>query len=376
MKKRILIPLVILVVVAVCIGAYRAAANRSAPPLVFSGTVETREIQVGSKVGGRVGKVLAEEGRMAKAGETLVTFEVEELAAQKRQVEAEILQATAMLDKMTNGYRPQEVAQAVDAEKNQAAILEALRNGPRPQELAQAQSDLDAAKADLANLELNYQRTKKLFDNGDVSRQAFDDSQLRMEAARARVASLRQRLALLEAGTRAEDIRAAEARYAQAKANAEMMRSGMRQEDVRDAQARLKQAQARLDLLTVQLAEGEVKSPTDARIEVVTVRPGDLIQAGKPVARLLELDQVWVRLYVPEPELGRVKVGQKVSVTVDSFPNRTFEGTVEQVSAQAEFTPRNVQSRSERNHQVFGVKIHVDNREGIFKAGMAAEVKW
>ncbi len=374
MKKRILI--LIAIAAAAGIGAYRAAANRTNPPLVFSGTVETREIQVGSKVGGRVGRVLAEEGRMAKAGETLVTFEVEELAAQKRQVEAEIAQAKALLDKMTNGYRPQEVTQAEDAEKNQAAVLEALRNGPRPQELAQAQADLDAAKADLANLELNYQRTKKLFDNGDVARQVFDDSQLRMEAARARVASLRQRLALLEAGTRAEDIRAAEARHAQAKANAEMMRSGMRKEDIRDAEARLKQAQARLDLLDVQLAEGEVKSPTDARIEVVTVRPGDLVQAGKPVARLLELDQVWVRVYIPEPEMGRVKVGQKVSVTVDSFPNRTFEGTVEQVSAQAEFTPRNVQSRSERDHQVFGVKIRVDNRDGIFKAGMAAEVKW
>jgi multidrug resistance efflux pump len=124
----------------------------------------------------------------------------------------------------------------------------------------------------------------------------------------------------------------------------------------------------------VQLAEAEVRSPAHALAEVVSVRPGDLLTPNQPVARLLELDQIWVRIYVPEPQLGQVRVGQRARVKVDTFPDRAFDGVVEQINAQGEFTPRNIQSRDERNHQVFGVKIRIDNREGVIKSGMAADV--
>src|SRR5207244_13331223 len=98
-------------------------------------------------------------------------------------------------------------------------------------------------------------------------------------------------------------------------------------------------------------------------LEAVSVRPGDLTTPNQTVAKLLELDQIWVRIYVPEPQLGLVKVGQRAKLRVDTFPNRTFDGVVEQINAQCEFTPRNIQSRDERNHQMFGVKVGLDNRD-------------
>src|SRR5262249_49962808 len=109
-------------------------------------------------------------------------------------------------------------------------------------------------------------------------------------------------------------------------------------------------------------------------VEVLSVRKGDVLTPNQTILRVLRADDLWVKVYVPETELGRVQLGQHVDVTIDSYPNRRFAGTVEQIAAESEFTPRNVQSADERRHQVFGVKVRVANPEGVFKSGMAAEV--
>jgi multidrug resistance efflux pump len=121
--------------------------------------------------------------------------------------------------------------------------------------------------------------------------------------------------------------------------------------------------------------EREVLAPTDATVEVLDVRPGDLISPNTPVATLLERDQIYVRIYIPETEISRVRVGQKAQVTVDSVGKQVFDGAVEQINQQAEFLPRNVQTREERVHQVFGVKIRIADTSRRVLAGMAADVK-
>src|SRR5205085_6117249 len=121
--------------------------------------------------------------------------------------------------------------------------------------------------------------------------------------------------------------------------------------------------------------ERQVVAPSAALVEVLDVRPGDLIAPNTPVATLLEKDQIYVRIYIPETEFGRVNVGQKAEVRVDSFPNTVFDGEVEQINQQAEFLPRNVQTLAERVHQVFGVKIRINDPTGHVRPGMAADVK-
>ncbi len=341
----------------------------------YSGTVETREIQVGSKIGGRVTEVGVEEGELVRAGTPLVRFECDELRAQRVQTRAAVEQAQADLDKMLRGNRPEEIAQAEATARAEKAALEEARNGPRKQEIDQAQADYAAAAADAANAEVFYQRMDKLVKDDVVSRQQFDDARDKRDADAQRAESARERLALLEAGTRVEDLNAAEARSRQADAAAALARKGFRREDIEAARGRLAEAQGHVAELDAQLREAELTAPADAVVEVVSVRPGDLVPAGRIVMTMLESSQLWVKVYVPETDLARVHVGQKADVRVDSFAGRAFTGHVGQIASEAEFLPRNVQTKSDREHEVFGVKVYVDNAQQVLKSGMSATVR-
>jgi HlyD family secretion protein len=139
------------------------------------------------------------------------------------------------------------------------------------------------------------------------------------------------------------------------------------------AKMRIVQARAQLADIDAQLAEMRVTAPAESVLEVLSVKVGDVLPANREVATLLLSNHLWVRVYVPEPWLGLIKVGDPVQVRVDSFPNKDFPGTVEQVSRQAEFTPRNVQTVEDRIRQVFGVKIRLPNNDDRLRAGMAAD---
>jgi multidrug resistance efflux pump len=127
--------------------------------------------------------------------------------------------------------------------------------------------------------------------------------------------------------------------------------------------------------LDADIAESVVRAPGKAVVDVVSVRKGDLVAAGQAVVRALKADDLWVKVFIPEPELGRVPLNQAVMVTIDSYPGDRFSGRVTHIATQSEFTPRNIQSLDERKHQVFAAKVRVDNPRQIFKSGMAAEVE-
>ena len=137
---------------------------------------------------------------------------------------------------------------------------------------------------------------------------------------------------------------------------------------------RVVQARAQLADIDAQLAEMQVMAPADSVLEVLSVKVGDVLPANREVATLLLPEHLWVRVYVPEPWLGRITIGDHVRVRVDSFPNTDFDGVVEQINRQAEFTPRNVQTVEDRIRQVFGVKIRLPNNDDRLRAGMAADV--
>jgi multidrug resistance efflux pump len=154
----------------------------------------------------------------------------------------------------------------------------------------------------------------------------------------------------------------------------EELRRGSRSEDELQARAQLEAEEARLSVLERQLAETEVRSPADGIIQTMDLRPGDIIPPNQAVALLLEPDELWVRVFVPETELGRVKVGQKVDVHIDTFADRAFPARVTSVSNRAEYTPRNVQTAQQREDQVFAVRLHIDPAPEL-KAGMTAIVR-
>ncbi len=341
----------------------------------YYGTIETREIQVGSKVGGRVVAVSVEEGQRVKAGEVLVRFESDELTAQHQQAAAQVVEAQAALERLVRGNRPEEIAEAEAAAAAQKATLEAAVHGPRPQELAQAKADYDAAQADATNAEVYSKRMAELAAKDVISRQQFDDARDKRDASAQRAEAARQRLALLQAGTRPEDIRAARERYTQLEAKATLARRGARKEDIDAARSRVAQAESQVAELDARLREAVLVAPADALVEVVSVRPGDLVAPGRIVMSLLEPSQLWVKVYIPETALARVRIGQAAEVRVDSFSGRPFSGELKQIDSQAEFLPRNVQTSGDREHQVFGAKVYVNNAQGVLKSGMTATVR-
>src|SRR5581483_2353149 len=152
--------------------------------------------------------------------------------------------------------------------------------------------------------------------------------------------------------------------------------TGNRAEDIAMARAQVESAEGALREAEANWAEREVRSPARAVVEVMDIRPGDLLPANAPIARLLEADQLYVMVYVPQSQIGRIRVGQQADLTVDAFPNQPFRARVEQIRQQAEFLPRNVETKAEREHQVVGVKLRVENSENKLRAGIHADVRF
>ncbi len=303
-------------------GLYFWQFYQPADSLELPGVVEIQEVRLGSKIGGRVEEVLIREGDVVAAGQLLVRFAVPEIEAQKLQQEGRLAAAVATLNRVKNGWRPEEVRQA--------------------------QSDLDSFEADATKAEVDFTRTEKLVQQGTLTQAELDLARANRDRTRGLVAAKRALLEMYEAGSRPEDVALAE--------------------------ANVKEARGRLDEINDNLAEAKVIAPEKSLVEVVSVRKGDLVPPNTPVVRVLRADDLWVRVYVPETKLGKITLNQQVQLTMDATPDRVFTGTVFQIASEAEFTPRNVQSVEERRYQVFGVKVRVNDTEGLFKAGMAAQV--
>jgi multidrug resistance efflux pump len=342
--------------------------------LVLPGTVETQEVHLGSKAGGRVAEVLVSEGDLVEPGRLLVRFEAPELEAQRQQGQARLRAAEADWEKAYHGARPEEIEAARQAAAAAEAHWQRLVKGPRDEEVRQAEAELASWEAEQKLAGQKLDRVNRLL---PVAGSSLEENQVAAAAlarAGAQARAARARLDLLRAGTRPEEIAEAEAERNRARAQYDLLRAGTRAEDLAAAEARVCEVRAQLREVEARLEEALVRALERAVVEVVAVRRGDLVAPNGPLLRVLRADDLWVKVYVPEPELGRVRLGQHAEVRVDGYPGRTFDGTVTQVAGVSEFTPRNVQSADERRHQVFGVKVRVADPQGVFKSGMAAEV--
>lgn len=360
MKRRIIIIAVIAIAVVVVAGVYAGWFRRDTS-LQGSGTVEARNVRVGSKVGGRILQVLVREGDRVQPGQTLITFDDKEL-------QASLEQARAASQKAQRGFRPEEIQEAQAAAAQAKADYDMHVKGYRKEDIAAAQSDLDRANADEIRSHLDFQRYDALAQKDLVSKQQRDTTEANWKMALAAKENAQHKLDELQRGFRPEEIAMSLARYQQAQATLEKLQRGNRREDVQLANAELAYEEARY-------RERQVLAPSAATVEVLDVRPGDIIAPNTPIATLLESDQIYVRIYVPETELNKVAVGQKAQIRVDPFQGQIFDGVVEQINQQAEFLPRNVQTREERVHQMFGVKVRINDSSHRVLPGMAADVK-
>jgi HlyD family secretion protein len=327
-----------LVVIAVAVAAYLGfRAYQSTRPYEWSGTVEARTISVGSRTGGRVKEVLVHEGDRVAAGQDLLSLEPGDLEAQRLQAQAQLEQAQANLEKLEKGSRPEEIEQARAKAQTAVAAFEEAKHGARSEEIQGANARLIALQVAVDKARLDADRSLRLIQSGAISEAEVDNADAALRGAIAQRDNAKQSLDELANGERKEDIAQAAARAQEAQASARLVVAGTRVEDLKAARASVDGAQGKLDQIRVMIDELAVKAPRPSRIESLDLRPGDILPPNAPAATLLEAGQLYVRIYVPETEVGYVHVGQDVPITVDSFGSREFAGKVEFIAERGEY---------------------------------------
>jgi HlyD family secretion protein len=376
MKNKITILVaVLLLVLAGCAAAFWPFQKRNV--LRFPGIVEVQEVRLGSKVGGRVEAVLVQEGDVTYKNQPLIVFEAPELKNQRLQVKARLDSAVAEWQRAVNGPRSEEKASGKAAMDSAKARYDRAVNGFRKEEIEQAESDFQSADADYEQAMKDWNRVDELYRQKAAARADYEAAQGSRDRTRARKDSARFKFQMMKIGAREEDKADARAEWKKAEAQYELLRQGTRQEEIDMARAKMDELKANLESIDINLLETTIMVPPNlgkAVIEVIAVRAGDLIPANQPVVRVLRVEDLWVKIFVPETQYGLVTLKERVDVTIDSYPGRIFKGKIIQRANISEFTPRNVQSLDERRHQVFAVKIQVMDPDGVFNAGMAAEV--
>jgi multidrug resistance efflux pump len=325
-----------------------------------------------------VAEVLVSEGDHVRAGQVLVRFEAPELEAIREQWQARLSAAEMTLAKARAGLRDEEKRAAEAAAQSAKARWKKMEEGFRTEERQRAEAEVVAARADREYSVKEFRRTEQLLKSGVGKKDEFDVAKANLDRAEARLSAAIANQNMMDTGMRKVEIDEARWEHERLRALADLAEKGTRSEDIAIAQYTVLETQARLREIEAQLAERNIVAPEPVRVEIVGVRKGDLVPPNQPVIRVLRSEDVWVKIYVPETELGKIRTQSKVELSVDSYPNKRFEGEVFQISSLSEFTPRNVQSADQRKHQVFGVKIRVKDSEGVFKAGMAvmAHVPW
>lgn len=325
MNRKRMAPAVALVVVLAAGGAWLALrpGSSAAGVLAASGTVEAREAALGFQLGGRIAEVLVREGDVVDAGDVLARLDATELDARLAAAEAQLAAARALLSELERGARPEEVAQA-------RSTAEAARR--RMEESARA-----------------LERTRLLYDGGAVSREALDQA----ETAHA----------------------VAVAQYDQASEALAMIERGPRQERVEAQRAAVRQAEAAVAQVAALKEQATIVAPFSGVVTVRHREPGEVVGAGVPVVTLMDPNDRWVRIYVPEDAVGRVRIGQPARITSDAYRDRRYEGVVVYVASEAEFTPRNVQTPEERVKLVYAVRVRITGDPShALKPGVPADV--
>lgn len=290
--------------------------------LEAAGTIESKEITISSKVVGEIQRIRFDEGNKVSKGDTLVIIDNESFSIQLK-----LAEANRIISELQ---------------------LELLRKGARSEDIVQAEDLLKQAETNFRQSETDKNRMQELYDSKSISKKQLEDFIVKYEVTRAQFNSAKENLTKMRSLARPEEIKQAEAKYKQALANEELIRKNIR--------------------------DSYVVSPIDGYIVKKYIEEGENVSTMSSLLKISDLSVVELMIYVSEEELGKVKLGQKAKISVDAFPDKTFDGAVTFISPEAEFTPKNIQTKDERTKLVFGVKIKVPNPNFELKTGMPADV--
>ncbi len=352
----------------------------------LAGNIEMTEVKVSFKISGRLAERLVDEGDVVEKGAVVARLDQEQLLHQRDQARAALKAAESQLAQLETAIDYQRATLAAQLEERRAAVeaaraqLAELEAGSRPQEIERARARLEEARTEFERARSDFERIETLQRTGDVSQAYYDQVRARFEAARAQMRQAVEALAVIEEGPRKETIAGARARLEQAKAaltTTEALRLELRrrEQELEMRRAEVERARAQLALIESQLEDTVARSPVNGIVLAKAAEPGEVIAAGTTVVTIADVARPWLRGYITERELGRVRLGSKARVRTDSFPGKVYEGRVSFIASEAEFTPKQIQTPEERVKLVYRVKIEVENPNQELKLNMPADAE-
>ncbi|MBP1697697.1 MAG: uncharacterized protein H6Q41_2885 [Deltaproteobacteria bacterium] len=323
MKRIILIAVLVVIVAGLLFYFFTRDKKEGNDFIKISGNIETTEVDVGFKIPGRIVSRFFEEGDWVDQGKVLGKLDDEDLRNRLEVARATLMSAQARLSKLLAGSRPEEIREA------EAAV--------------------NQAKSDLENKRAHYERIKPLFERGVIPRDSLDNA----EAA----------------------FKIAKAAFERAMETYLLVKEGPRKEDIDDARAQVEQTQATVKLNETQLSYTTLYSPISGVVLVKSGEIGEVVNPGTSIVTLADIENVWLKAYIPETDLSKIKWGQEVLVTTDLRPKKEYKGKISFISSQAEFTPKSIQTEKERVTLVYRIKVDIPNRDRELKPGMPADGK-
>lgn len=384
MKKRIIIisffALLLLVILLVYLGQRSATMNG----LSYSGTLEAIQSELSFQSAGRVADIPVDEGQSVEKYQTLAILDRTEYQARYDQAKANLDAAKADLARIELSLETYKKTLPADVERSQAGVnalkaqVDQMEAGYRSQEVEKADYNLASLKASMEIALKNKVRYDKLFSENIVSEKEHDSATLQYETALKAYESARANMNQMKEGYRNEDVRVAKARLVEGEAILKQARSNlskiaMTEKEVEAARAKLQAAEAAFKVAETQLGYMELKAPFKGIITSRNIEPGEVVSLGQEVFSLADLSYIELKIYVDETEIGKVKPGQEADVTVDTFPEKVFKGRVTFISPEGEFTPKIIQTYKERVKLVYLVKVLIPNPDLDLKPGMPAD---
>jgi HlyD family secretion protein len=323
MKKRIaIVATTILIAATIAVGGFYWRNSGPTDGRIFvNGNIEATEVDLSFRIAGQINGLPIEEGDRVQKGQTISTLDTDTLVTQQGAARSEIASARATLDE--------------------------LEEGTRSEQILQARAQLKAAESRKKNAQDEFDRYSALVKEGAVSASTYDLRETTLKVAVEEYNNALQRLTELERGPREQQIRA--------------------------ARHRLERAEWELKKIDLDIEHSVLTTPVSGAVLVKAAELGEVVLPGAPVATVAAIDEVWLKGYISERDLGRVKLGQRAEITTDTYPHKIYPGVVTFISSRAEFTPKNVQTKEERVKQVYRLKITILNPHQELKIGMPAE---
>jgi HlyD family secretion protein len=384
MKKRIVVIIVLAGLAIAGALAFRSFRNPPDNNIRISGNIELTQVNMAFKVSGRLIERAVNEGDAVKKGMMIARLDQDQLLRQRDREQATLAQAQAQRAQAATTVEWARESTSSDlaqrrADLNQAqAHLNELEAGSRPQEVQEARAAVEAARAEAERTRKDWERAQVLFQKDDISASQFDQYRARADSAAASLRQAEQRLAMVQEGPRKETIEAARAQVSRAAAavewgGAQRLDVTRKEQDVTSRRAEIDRARASIALIDSQLSDTVAASPIDGLVLVKAANTGEIVAPGTTIVTIGDIDHPWLRGYITERDLGRVKLGTKARVTTDSFPGKEYSGRVSFISSEAEFTPKQIQTSEERVKLVYRIKIDVDNPQHELKSNMPAD---